>query len=106
MIYSETAAPGEDERLIIDIADTLRRKSLPDDAIAEDLLVPVFRKGKQVCPDVAIEESRQRTADQLRALEPGIKRLRNPDEYPAGLEPELQRLKADLILQSRGTDRM
>ena len=82
----------------------MRRKTLPADAPAEELLVPIFRAGKRVydCPPLA--ESRRRTAGQLAALHPGTKRLLNPHTYPVGLEPDLHELRNRLILQARGTD--
>ena len=101
MIHDEEISPA-DARTIIDPADPLRRKTLPADALVEELLVPIFRAGKRVydCPPLAA--SRQRTADQLAALHPGTRRLLNPHTYPVGLEPGLHELRNRLILQARG----
>ena len=101
MIYN-TAEPATDERLIVDPADTLRRKSLPPDAEVEELLTPIFRAGRLVSAVPPLAESRDRTRAQLAALHPGSKRLHNPHTYPVGLEPGLHALRERLILRARG----
>ena len=93
-----------DARTLIDPADALRRKTLPADAPAEELLVPVFRAGRRVYTPPPLAESRRRTADQLTALHPATKRLLNPHTYPVGLEPRLHELRHRLITQARGQD--
>ena len=104
MIYDQSA-DGAGERLIIDPADPLRRKRLPADAPAEELLVPIFRAGKVVYWVPPLEESRRRTGEQLAGLHPGIKRLLNPHTYPVGLEPGLHELRQRLILRAKGEAR-
>ena len=101
MIHDEELSDAG-ARSIIDPADPLRRKTLPADAPAEELLVPVFRGGRRVydCPPLA--ESRRRTGEQLAAFHPAIKRLLNPHVYPVGLEPGLHDLRQRLIVQARG----
>jgi nicotinate phosphoribosyltransferase len=103
MIYS-TDSDSEDERIIIDRIDPTRRKHLPAEAIAEDLLQPIFRQGKLVSPRPSIVDSRTRLQNQLANLHPGIKRFLNPHSYPAGLSPSLHDLRTRLILEARGED--
>lgn len=104
MIYNE-AALKRDERTILHPTDITRSKTIPAAAVAEDLLIPVFRKGKQVYPDVDIQNTRQHAANQLQHFHSSIKRLLNPHEYPVGLEAGLHRLKTDLIAKWRKMDR-
>ncbi len=87
---------------IVDPADPTRRKHPPADASGEDLLVPVFRKGRLVYKSPSLEEIRKHVRQQLDSLHPGIKRFVNPHRYPAGLELGLHELKMRLILQARG----
>ena len=101
MIYDESQ-PLRDGHLIVDPADPLRQKRLPDDAQEEELLVPIFRGGRPVYPVPPLAESRERTKAQLAALHPGIKRLLNPHVYPVGLEPGLYANRQRLIAQARG----
>jgi nicotinate phosphoribosyltransferase len=97
---------------IIDPADPARRKVLAATAsdskgagragqTQEDLLVPVFRKGKLVYRAPALKESRGRAAEQLKMLHAGIKRLVNPHRYPAGLERRLYGLREKMMRRRR-----
>lgn len=99
-IYDETI--GRDGgSTIVDPLDPTRRKTIPPGAVAEDLLVPVFREGRPVyaCPPLA--EVRARTLEQLGSLHAGIKRFVNPHGYPVGLEPRLHDLRTRLTLEAR-----
>jgi nicotinate phosphoribosyltransferase len=86
---------------IVDPLDATRHKSVEPGAAGEDLLVPVLRKGKLVYASPTLEETRERTRQQLAMLHPGIKRFVNPHQYPAGLEQGLHELKTRLILEAR-----
>jgi nicotinate phosphoribosyltransferase len=94
--------PPNGEVVIVDPADSTRRKRIPAGTASEDLLVPVFRGGKLVSPIPDIRESRRRTQAQLLQLHGGIKRFVNPHEYPAGLELSLHDLKTELVMKARG----
>ena len=86
---------------LIDPLDMTRRRHMPADCDHTDLLVPVFRQGKQVFEVHALENSRGWVKKQLDSLHPTIKRLTNPHEYPVGLEQSLFELKTDLIMKLR-----
>jgi nicotinate phosphoribosyltransferase len=102
MIFDEAVPPRSDEaRVIVDPANALRRKTIPDEAEAEDLLVPIFRGGRRVYAPPPLTASRERTLAQLAALNPAHKRLLNPHEYPAGLEPGLHELRTRLVREAR-----
>jgi nicotinate phosphoribosyltransferase len=100
MLYDEKLGPG-DEAVIVAPEDPLRSKNVPTSATYEDLLVPVMHSGELVYDPPGLEAIRQRVQDQLAKLHPGIKRLENPHEYPAGLEPRLSELKRRLVKEAR-----
>jgi nicotinate phosphoribosyltransferase len=87
---------------IVDPLDMTRRKSVPDGATSEDLLVPVFRGGRRVYEPVDLFSIRRRAAEQLASFPGGIKRFVNPHEYFVGLERGLHERKTRLILHERG----
>jgi nicotinate phosphoribosyltransferase len=103
MIYDELESPGSGEpRVVIDPGNEFRHKAIDPSAVAEDLLVPIFRDGELVYHAPPLAASRARTFDQLNKLHPGTKRLLNPHEYPAGLEAGLHERRAQLIREARG----
>lgn len=61
-----------------------------DNENAHLLLKPIFRKGKYVYNQPTIHESREKTLEQLGLFE-------SIENYPVGLESELNELKKDLI---------
>jgi len=97
----DLSRPLPKEFTIVDSLDLTRRKHIPPEAAAEDLLVPIIRNGRAVYTPPRLEETRQRTLQQLAMLHPGIKRRINPHQYPAGLELTLHELKTQLILEAR-----
>ena len=105
MIY-DTASGGlagaAGDYIIVDPMDLSRRKRLARQLHNEDLLVPVFRNGRQVYDVPPLDQSRQRTVDQLSLFHAGVKRFVNPHQYPVGLERGLHDLKTKLILEARG----
>jgi len=90
--------------VIVDPLDATRRKTMPPEATWEDLLVPVFRKGRRVYASPPLAAIRERAAAGLRQFRTGIKRLANPHEYPVGLELGLHHLKTRLMLAARGLE--
>jgi nicotinate phosphoribosyltransferase len=109
MIYDELAPPAPGAAaLIIDPLDDTRRKVLAAaadgsaDAAAEDLLIPIYRRGKRVYDSPPLAAIRQRTADQIAALHPTIVRPVNPHAYPVGLEKSLFDRRHAMILEARG----
>lgn len=87
---------------IVHPTDITRRKHFNGKTAWEDLLTPIFRHGKLVYKLPSLEAIRERVQQQLAMLHPGIKRLANPHQYPAGLEKGLQGLKTALLLKARG----
>lgn len=66
-------------------------------ASQEDLLQPVFRRGKFVGQDPPLAEIQRRCRSQVASLRPGIRRLSNPEEYSAGLAEELHQKRLAMI---------
>ena len=86
----------------VDPLDLTRRKHFAAGTPYEDLLIPILREGRLVYTIPSLEEVRERVRQQLAQLHAGIKRFKNPHEYPAGLELGLHQLKTELILKARG----
>ena len=101
MIYDETL-PEAETPVLIDPLDPTRRRRMPADASSHELLVPVFRAGKQVYRAPGVAQARERAMLQLDKLPVGVKRFVNPHLYEVGLEQQLHELKTRLILEARG----
>lgn len=102
MIYLEGQEVDSKGTVIIDPIDATRRKRImPAFYQSEELLKPIFEKGKKVykCPD--IQSIRKRTQDQLKTFDKTHKRLVNPHVYPVGLEENLHHLRMDLVLKAK-----
>ncbi|MEO6909181.1 MAG: hypothetical protein ABI210_14950 [Abditibacteriaceae bacterium] len=67
----------------------------------DELLVPIFRKGKTVYTSPSLVDIQKNTRQKLDELEPGIKRFVNPQWYPVGIEKSLHELKMKLVLEAR-----
>lgn len=100
-IYDETR-PLPARVTIVDPADATRRKHFSAATPCEDLLAPIFRRGKLVYDAPSLDSIRERAQRQLAMLHPGIKRFENAHEYPAGLELTLHDFKTELILRAKG----
>ncbi|HEX9400971.1 MAG TPA: nicotinate phosphoribosyltransferase [Anaeromyxobacter sp.] len=87
---------------IVDPADPTRRREIPEVAAGEDLLVPIFRRGRRVYDPPPLAAARARTKDQLGRFHAGVKRFLNPHRYPVGLERRLHELRTRLVLEARG----
>lgn len=98
----DTACKTAPANIVVDPLDPTRRKMIPEIAKHEDLLVPVFRKGQCVYTMPSRVQIKEYVDEQLSQFHPTTRRLLNPHEYPVGLEPELHKLRTDLILKARG----
>ncbi len=99
---NDAIAENLSEPVIVDPIDFTRRKSIPAQAIFEDLLVPIFRAGKLVYDEPTIEESRALRHRRLKSFHTSILRLLNPHQYPVGLEAGLHKMKLDIVMRDRG----
>lgn len=91
-----------DPPTLIDPLDLTRRKRIPAEAAAEDLLQPVLRRGERVAALGGEREARERVRRELALFHPGVKRFVNPHTYPVGLDQRLFDLRTSLALAARG----
>ena len=100
-VWSEPDGVGDPPH-IVDPSDPTRTRPLSDPALQhEDLLIPVFRGGRQVHQPAPLAEARARVQTQLGGLHSAIKRHLNPHEYPVGLSGNLHELRVRLIQEAR-----
>ena len=93
--------PWKKDCLIIDPLDSTRVRTIAKETAAQDLLVPIFRKGKCIYKIPSIHEIRQNTQNELKFFNNSIKRFLNPHLYVVGMEKSLYDLKINLIKQIR-----
>ena len=97
VIYDERHDAGRELRVLDDGQASL---TLPLDAHAEDLLVPVFRQGKQVYDPPRTADIRQRALSQLADYGRFAEAAAGGD-YPVGLARRLQEHKNAMMEQVR-----
>ena len=100
MIVDEQCAP-KGECTMVDPFDSTRQKKFTADMRYSELLVPIFRQGECIYRVPSLEESRQRTQEQLAMFHAGVKRLVNPHAYPVGLEERFFEQKTELLRRAR-----
>ena len=99
VIYDERLGPGR-RQVLLDSSAVRRERRSPAWNGGEDLLVPVWRPGKQVRQAESVDCCRQRAQVQLARLDPALKRLTRPGRYPVGLESRLHHLRERMTLES------
>ncbi len=100
LLSLDDEAPAEMERVILHHpSDHTRVRTMPREAISrvEPLLVDVLDEGRLVYDLPPIEEMRRLRLEDVRCLDPGVRRLMNPHIYHVSLTPRLWHLKQDLI---------
>lgn len=100
MIYDERLGVPE-TAILIDPFDPTKQKKMPRNMEFEDLLVPIFEKGKKVYSSPFLQDMRRRTQEQLSLFHEGIKRFLHPHLYPVGMEKNLYEEKIALIQEIR-----
>ncbi|MEX1013430.1 MAG: nicotinate phosphoribosyltransferase [Waddliaceae bacterium] len=86
---------------LVDPIDATRQRYIAPSVLGEDLLVPIFKKGKCVYKSPPLPDIRKRTLHQLSLFHSGVKRFVNPHQYVVGMESSLFELKMKLIRQAR-----
>ncbi len=96
-------APLSDELDLRHPIEPNTRRYLPAEGVSEveSLLVDVRRDGARVIDPFDLEQARDRRAEDVERLDPGVRRLVNPHRYHVSLTPELWDLKQDLVRQAR-----
>jgi nicotinate phosphoribosyltransferase len=103
MIFNiETPFTGKST--MVDPYDFTRNRSFSEQTSFEDLLVPIFVKGRLTYTLPSVHETRNRVQEQLNNFHKGIKRFVNPHTYPVGLEKQLFDMKTNLILKLRASN--
>ena len=102
-VYDELHGWGEDAGLELP-GHPGRCWRVPAGTVSEDLLVPVFRGGELVYEIPTIHEVQARGRAQLAMLTPAVRRLLNPQVYPAGIEWTLAERKARLVGEAAGRE--
>lgn len=98
VIYDERLGPGE-RQVLLDSGPSGRERRSPAWEGGEDLLIPVWRQGKQVRQAESVDCCRRRAQEQLARLDPALKRLTRPGRYPVGIESRLHHLRERMILE-------
>jgi nicotinate phosphoribosyltransferase len=101
-IWDELTGLPADGVVMVDPTDHTRRREIAAGTPGEDLLRPIFRRGKLVYAAPPLAEARAHTARELAALHAGVKRFVYPHQFPAGLERNLFDLRTRLVLEARG----
>lgn len=101
MIYDELTLFPSEAPGIIDPCDPTHFRTISKNLEFEDLLKPIFDKGKCVYQSPTLEEIQTFCRNQKKALHDSNKRLLNPHRYVVGLEKTLHQFKMDLIWQHR-----
>lgn len=93
--------PIEGDCHVVDPLDPTKDKVLAHGASWEDLLVPIFRKGKLVYQLPELVSIQERTRQELAKFPVGIKRFLNPHQYEVGMEKKIYDIKVQLIKNIR-----
>jgi len=94
MIYDELTGGVDSCQLVLRGNE---RATIPAAATGEDLLVPVFQRGRQVYSPPPLEVSRRRTMQQLADFDMPWWPESPRSQYPVGLEPSLDRQRRRLV---------
>ncbi|MET0386267.1 MAG: nicotinate phosphoribosyltransferase [Polyangiales bacterium] len=86
---------------MIDPFNPTRQRALDPSLEHDDLLVPVWRSGQRVSEAPPLTAARARVREQLEQLDPTVRRLVHPHEYPVGLCAKLYEERLQLIRAAR-----
>ena len=92
--------PDGSDYEIFDPEHTWKRKTL-DNFTAEELLVPIFKGGKQVYELPSIHEIRAHCAKEIEGVWEEVRRFSNPHNYYVDLSEKLWDIKHDMLKAKR-----
>lgn len=103
MIYNELTPQTRVQVMVDPFNDTRESRFLEgrDFARAQDLLVPIFRKGSCVYRNPEIFAIQKYAQAQLQSLPEAVRRFENPQEYPVRMEKRLYSLRRRLVMKAR-----
>lgn len=87
--------------MIIDPFDPTKQHRLNKKWKAYDLLIPIFKQGKNIYDSPSLSTIRDTTQRELSLLPKNMKRFINPHEYIVGMETNLYEVKVNLIQKIR-----
>ncbi|MBQ9761006.1 MAG: nicotinate phosphoribosyltransferase [Clostridia bacterium] len=86
---------------IFDPEHTWKRKTM-ENFTATELLVPVFKNGKQVYTLPALDDIRQHCAEEIAGMWEEVRRFTNPHNYYVDLSQKLWDIKHDMLKKRSG----
>ena len=86
---------------IFDPEHTWKRKTL-ENFTATELLVPIFKDGKQVYELPAINDIRNHCADEIQGMWDEVRRFSNPHNYYVDLSQKLWDIKHEMLKEKKG----
>jgi nicotinate phosphoribosyltransferase len=89
-----------DTHTMFDLADAQRTHPIASGE-GEDLLVPIYRAGDLVYDVPSATAARARALAQLEQLDPAVRRLRQPEPYPVGLDRAVGVRRQELTAAAR-----
>jgi nicotinate phosphoribosyltransferase len=95
IVYQEPGAPLPGST-VHDLISGKPLFTLTADAVATDLLGPVFIDGRCVYDPLALAAVRDRCQEQLRLVPEQVRRLQEPAVYPVGMEQGLESVRRTL----------
>ena len=98
-VYDETIDDSKPIELF-DPEYTWKRKTL-ENFTATELLVPIFKNGKQVYELPSIDEIRKHCADEIEGMWDEVRRFTNPHNYYVDLSQKLWNIKHDMLSKYR-----
>lgn len=101
MIYDVNIGSNNEEYRIVDPFDMTRQKRIESATDFDDLLIPIFEKGKKVYDCPPLLQIKARVENEKKSFHPTILRLVNPHQYPVGNEKRLNDVRTDLMIKAR-----
>ncbi len=101
ILYNQVNPPATEHISFVDIKEG-KKGVIPKGAKWEDLLIPIFQKGKIVYSSPNLFEIQCFATKSLAQFRKDILKLKNPKCYPLGLEKKLYDLRNSLIKKIKG----
>lgn len=100
VIYDQSQGDEKIEEALTTV-DSLSHWTIPSEATYQELLEPIFSKGKLLYKLPKLKEVQKYCQDQLSKFNPEMKRFLHPEPYFVGIEKKLHEKKLQLIKSKR-----